>query len=321
MKIEELELKWQLISTGQWTGIKSLRIDSESIPDLFIGLSAELKRGLILKLPGNYLPDFQSSVKQNLSLELFPDTRWVVLTLLDEQYIDLFDDLIFSIYNKISNISEASVYVSELLKTYHKWSEFFQENQGNGLTDDAVKGIFGELVVLNDILKSTGSGEINDVLNSWKGPYDTGQDFIGEHKNIEVKTKLNSAAHVRISSEFQLQPEPGKELDLLIVNINPDPLDGNSLKDLVLIIRDYVVSKLGDYTILLKSLSQKGLTIRNLENYDHLKFIALNMVTYSCTDDDFPRLIRTNLPDAINTVSYKLNLTAIQPYLIYDKTL
>ncbi len=321
MKIQELEAKWELITVGQPGSIKSLRIDGISVPDLFIGWNAELKRCLILKLPANYLADFQSSVKQNLSLELFTDTRWVVLTLLDEQYNDLFDDLIFSIYNKISTMPDAVFYVSEFLKTYYKWSEFFQDNLTNGLSDDTIKGIFGELIVLNDILSLTPATGINDVLNSWKGPYDTGNDFIGESKNIEVKTKVAAAAHVKISSEFQLQPELGKDLELQVVNINPDPLNGISLKDIVLTIRDYVTSKLGDYTIVLTALSQKGLTNRNIADYDHLKFNALNLVTYAVTGNDFPRLIRTDLPDAINTVSYKLNLAAIQQHIISDKTL
>lgn len=320
MKIEELGSKWHLITAVSSSSIKSVRIDSISIPDLFLGLNPELKRCLILKLPTIYHPDFQSSVKQNLSLELFSETKWVVLTLLDEQYNDLFDDLIFSIYDKISSIPEPPRYVSEFLKIYYKWSEFFQENQTNGLSDDNVRGIFGELMVLDELLKTTVSAEINNTLNSWKGPYDTGHDFIGEQKNIEVKTKINSVVHVRISSEFQLQPELGKELELMVVNIELDPLNGISLKDIVAVIKDRVVSKLGDYTILLKSLSQKGLTIRNLTNYDHLKFSALNLVTYS-VGVDFPRLIRTNLPDAINTVSYKLNLGLIQQYIISEKTL
>ena len=46
MKIEELASKWHLITAGSSGSIKSIRIDSISIPDLFIGLNPELKGAL-----------------------------------------------------------------------------------------------------------------------------------------------------------------------------------------------------------------------------------------------------------------------------------
>jgi len=148
MEIQDLNNKWLLLE-GEITGnFKSLRLDSKSIPDLFIGRSVEGNRCLILKLPQGYKADFQSSIRQNLSLELFEKSRWIVLSLLEEQYYDLFNDLILSIYNKVVHIDKASIYVSELLKTYYKWSEFFLDSSSYGLSDEEIKGLFGELTIL-----------------------------------------------------------------------------------------------------------------------------------------------------------------------------
>jgi len=319
MKIQDINEKWLLIAPGRRNGHLSVRIDSKSFPDLFIGLNNENNRSLILKLPKDYSPDFQSSVKQNLSLNLYSETGWVVLTLLDEQYFDLFDDLIFSIYNKIQSMSSAQLYVTEFLKTFYKWSEFFQESRVQSLSDEIIRGLFGELIVLSELLLKSASGEINDVLDSWKGPYDTNHDFVNESISAEVKTRLNSVSNIKISSEYQLQPDTGKALELLVVTLISDTVNGTSLLDLVHSIRDYVVSKLGDYTIILRGLSQKGLSIITLAEYEHLKFIPVMLVSYDCCHPDFPRLVRSNIAPAVSSVSYKLNVEEIKPFTLSEK--
>jgi len=320
MELNELSQKWALLASSGNKNINSIRLDSNALPNLFIGINQNLNRCLILQLPLDYKADFQTSVKQNLSLELFEDTRWVVMSLLDEQYIDLFDDLIYSIYNKIKDMNLPSDYMSEFLKTYYKWSEFFQENNGNTLSDESVRGLFGELVFLHNILEESDSILLNDVLNSWKGPYDTGHDFVGEFKNIEVKTKTDLSSGIRISSEYQLQCEIGKELELVIVIVKTDS-SGFSLRDLINLIRELVIVRLGDYTILLKAISQKGLTLKNISNYEHLRYIPQELIGYSCDSNDFPKLITHNIPDAIDSLSYRIKVHLIEHYITYKKTL
>ena len=315
MEIQDLVNKWSNIPVDASGNFKSLRIDGLCIPDLFVSLNVEQRRCLILKLPSDYNPDFQSSIRQNLSLELYAKTRWIVLALLDDQYFDLFNDLILSIHNKIKDIDNPKTYVTELLKTYYKWSEFFLPDSGNKLSDDQVKGFFGELVILNRLVDASSSSNLNDLLNSWKGPYDTGHDFIFETVNIEVKTKNLSAANVKISSEHQLQAELNKDLELAIVNVNVNPLEGLSIKDVVILIRNYVMERLGDYSILLKALSQKGLTLKNLEDYNHLKFTTVDVTSYDCNLDGFPKITTSTLPDSITSVTYNLNINQIQPFI------
>jgi hypothetical protein len=317
ISIEELNNKWEALAGPETEKIRSLRINSICVPDLFIGFTPSGSRCLVLRLPERFDADFQSSVKQNLSLELYLETKWVVLTLIDDLFNDLFDDLILSIYNNIRSIEDASSYVSEFLKTYYKWSEFFQDNNNNALSDQTIKGLFGELVVLKEMIEIHPAATLNDVLDSWKGPFDTGHDFVSEHKNTEVKTKEQPAVHITISSEYQLQVEAGKTLELQVVNIVADPAGGFSLREAVLLIRDKITSKLGDYTIVLNALSQKGLTPRNLAVYDHLRYLPVSITGYNVAED-FPRLIRSNLSDAINTVNYKINLTLTDQYLIFE---
>lgn len=313
MELKELSQKWALLDTGK-AGIQSIRLDSETFPDLFIGINKEGYRNLILKLPSGFVADFQSSTKQNLSLELYAETKWVVLSLLDDQYSDLFDDLIYSIYYKVREMESPKAYISEFLMTYYKWSEFFQDNRGDTLSNETIRGLLGELIYLHEQIKTCKSGELNDVLNTWKGPYDTGHDFIGEFKNTEVKTRTINSSGILISSEYQLESEPNKELDLLIVTIESDP-EGITLKELVMMVRESIGLKLGDFGIIITALLQKGLTTLNLDVYDHLRYHLIEMSFYEVGGASFPKLIRSGLNDGISSVKYKINIQAIESYL------
>ncbi|MCF2501362.1 PD-(D/E)XK motif protein [Dyadobacter chenhuakuii] len=318
MKIQDISQKWLLMNPPSGNAYTSVRIDSTSLPGIFLGLNRESKRCLILKLPKGYNPDFQSSVKQNLSLSLYAESGWVVLTLLDDNFHDLFDDLIFSIYIKIHSMSSARIYVTELLKTYYKWSEFFRDTHNQSLADETVRGLFGELTVLNEMLLESTSADINDVLKSWKGPYDTNHDFVNETCDKEVKTRLESILNITIASEHQLQADIGKNLELVIVTLVSDTVNGLSLPDLVITIRDIVMSKLGDYTIVLDGLSQKGLNVSSLQAYKDLRFVLVKISSYDCCQVEFPKIVRSNIAAAVSSVSYKLNVEELKPFILSE---
>jgi hypothetical protein len=316
MVTKEIESKWNLLTPEPGSSYRSLRLSSECIPDLFIGVDQDSKRSLILKLPANYRMDFRSNEKQNLSLTFYNDTRWVVLKLLDNNYCDLFNDLIISFYNRIYHISDVSGYSKEIIHTFYKWSEFFDDPRRDKLGEETIKGLWGELRILLDLIGISDSNSINELLGSWRGPYDSGHDFIMSSKNLEVKTKDTSKTEIRISSEFQLEPEFEKDLELVVVNVEPDQISGLSVKDLILRVKEVIIDKLGDFTILLKAIAQKGLNMKNIEEYDGYKYRAINATYYNSTYTGFPRIIRAEIPNEITRVSYNLNVNSLKDFLI-----
>lgn len=309
-----LEEKWKLL-TSDAAGYKSLRIDAHCIPDLFIGIYNSVTRCLILKLPAGYEADFQPTEKAHLSLELFPDMKWVVLKLLDNRFSDLFNDLILSLYSRLWDKLDANDYCPELISTFQKWSEFFDERIQLQLSEETISGIFGELVILKDFMASTPSSGVNDLLYAWTGPFHHRHDFSFGQRDIEVKTKDTLTTDILISSEYQLQAEPGNRLELYVVSLVRE-LTGMSLKELVLDIRKTIITKMADFTILLKSMFQYGLNINNLTQYDHYRFIPVSLDIYDCTSPDFPKLIQPGLPPGISKLRYHLRTTGLAPFLI-----
>jgi hypothetical protein len=223
------------------------------------------------------------------------------------------------LYQKIYDLSNVAEYSKVFIQTFHKWSEFFEDEKTDRLTREIIKGLFGELLVLKSLVNSSSSSKINDALNSWKGPYDQGHDFVLDDKIIEVKTKDISKVEIGISSEYQLEKELDEKLELLVVSVESEPVNGISIKDLIHEIKNSIIDKLGDCSILLKAIRQKGLTYKNIPEYDNFKFKPINQIVYDCADDDFPKLVKSNTPDALNNIKYNIKISSLNKFIISEK--
>lgn len=316
----ELKKKWSGLSENPVTnGFRSLRISAECVCELYIGISKESKRCLILSLPSNKHLDFKGVQKENLSIEYFGEKNLIVLQLTDSDFNDLFDDLILSLFHGIKSIIQVDEYSNHFIQVFYRWSEFFEDRKSDLLSEEAIKGIMGELLVLKLLMMSPDKPEINFLLKSWTGLYDKGNDFELESKNLEVKTKSPSGIDVKISSEFQLEVLPGKGLELFIVSLLSDFTVGIHIRDLILEIKKLVQESSGDNTILWKALNQKNITAKNVSQYDKYRFKPVNWISYNCADENFPKLSRTNIPEEINGLRYTLRTNLLSSFIIEQR--
>ena len=175
------------------------------------------------------------------------------------------------------------------------------------------------MFVLDELLDGSSFVEVNSILSSWKGPYDTTNDFIFDTKNIEVKTKEESKSFVKISSEYQLEKEFEKGLELLIVSVKIDLINGKSIHDLLIKIVKYLRANSVDASILYKAIIQKGLTLESVKQYNNHKFIVVKTHLYDCNIDGFPMLSASNIPQEITRLRYKLRVNTLSPFLINEK--
>ena len=320
MNVDKLNLMWIDLSKAVITkGFKSLNISTECFANIFVGVNSIANRCLILELPKVHNVNTKSVIKENLSLDYYPLTNFIVLQLTDNNYYDLFDDLILSMYHRIKTIKEVNDYSREFVQTFFKWSEFFVDRKTSVLSTEIVKGILGELLVLKDLIIECNHNEINDMLNYWKGPFDHVHDFVLPSKNIEVKTKDITSIDIRISSEYQLEAEFEKGLELCVINIEKDLINGISLQDLILEIKKLIIDKLGDTSLLFKALSQKGISAKNMQIYDTERFIPLNQIIYNCMLSAFPKITISNIPEQINGIKYNIRISNLNEFIISEK--
>ena len=280
MQINDIREKWTMLTTKNG---QQVRVSADSLPELFLGIDSEGKRGLILWLNDNSRVDYQNCYKEKISIEYFAHKKAVLLRLNDNNFFDLFDDLILSVANHISNVSDNSEYPKELFSTFFKWANFFDDCHNEMLRPNVVQGIWGELFILLQLLLKADSVLLyDDILSSWKGPYRKGHDFETDEIDIELKTKEITKQSVNISSEYQLEENHSKHLELSVLSVKSDTNNGTSLNDLFLNIKEIVQKGNGDLSILLAALGEVKLSPSNIPKYENFKFTALELVTYSC---------------------------------------
>ena len=314
-----LKKKWQSIShSSVIIGFESIRISSKCMAEVYIGICDKNKRNLILVLPNSHDVDIKKFDKDKITLELVPESNLLILKLEDNEYFDLFDDLVVSLYNAIKDIEDVISYSKVFINTFFKWSNFFSFSQCEKMSIEALQGLWGELFVLKGLLIKSEACDVNVYLDSWKGPFDCNHDFIFDRENLEVKTKRETKLTVNISSEYQLEPEMEKDLNLVVITVDIDVVNGLSLSELLQGIKNYVSSALGDYSILLRALMQKGLTTKNICDYDNFRFKAISMVTYDCLAPNFPKLCKENTPNAIENIKYSLHTSKLEEFIIME---
>jgi hypothetical protein len=202
-----------------------------------------------------------------------------------------------------------------MLSIFSTWCEFFSDRDSITLGKEEVQGLFGELTYLYSLSATANPRTINDVLSSWMGPYDRGQDFHLPDRYVEVKTKNILQNEVKISSEFQLRPESGKELNLVVYSVESSSSEASTIRDLFIQLREQVAALQGDLSILLRALGKAGLTPDNLQLYDNWRFIPRQRQVYNCNNDDFPKLIPENVSPKIKRIRYTLSLAGLEHFI------
>lgn len=315
-----LNEKWKLIYPDKT--IKILRIDSICKPDLSIGVDADGKRCLTLKTPCLSEQYFEKNELSNLSIEYLSVEERIVIRVLNEYFWDLFNDFVVSIYNKIYTIGDAQVCVSEFLMTFNRWAYFFDEKHGAKLSEEVLIGLFGELCFIDHLLSQPSPMfTVSEVERSWVGPFDKGHDFEFSDIDFEVKTKASRVLDINISSEYQLQEEFGKSLELVVIDIDKNYIEGISLKDIILIVKDKIIAMGGDFSFIVEGLKQKNISFNELDDYDNYRYNAERIVSYDCLAEGFPRLHKELLPQSIRKVRYEIRLSNLTEFIKLEQAL
>jgi hypothetical protein len=108
-----------------------------------------------------------------------------------------------------------------------EWENMWTNYDGP-LSHQKQNGLYGELIVLENILNNYG----NLAIQIWEGPDNGLHDFVFEDKSIEVKSHGTLSKLIKVSNMEQLAPKSSGILELCCVGIGRDD-KGFSLNDLV----------------------------------------------------------------------------------------
>lgn len=270
----------------------------------------------ILELKGNHFVQFQAGYTAvhgiKIDLRQLPnaDRQRLVLSLEKSIDQDIFHSLCLSLVEHLKPVEDSSVALSVVMNHIKRWKAFLAGRKTSILTPEEVRGLFAELEFLRVLYREYLSDQ--EAIRSWYGPEGVHQDFIFNNTAVEVKSITGrERSSVRISSEDQLEAICDN-LFLAIIRLSEtaESLGARSLNEEV----DLVVGELSDpeaIEIYWEKLVAYG--YMELREYDNPRFIATSPRPFRVTED-FPRLVRSQIPDGVARVHYEIELEKISNF-------
>lgn len=252
-----------------------------------------------------------STKKIDLTFESSEESARLKLSLSDPDVKSIFVNIVSDLLN-FSNVFQQSpdqVMAEQLLSRYERWLDIFRKGGQKKLNQSQVYGLVGELLFLKDVICP--NTDMPRAIFSWTGPSPDEQDFLTQGALIEVKSSIQSKdAKIQISSENQLDIVSGR---IFLVHQRLKTDQGNSLNKIINEIRAHKGHSAFSKEAFEGKLIEVG--YEELPDYDEMLF-ACDDINFFRVSSDFPKLIRSELPSAIQRVSYSLEMSQLEDFQI-----
>ena len=314
----KMKINWDKIQRKNIGFFEYSLLSIESDIYLNIGYAPDNKRCLILELieKQDFILPIQK--KANISIEYFEDINCLGIILQEDFFSTEFDDFILSIQNVLSKSLDKSQSAKILIKSFNKWSSFFNNVKRYSLSENEIKGLFAELFCLHELI-SNEEYDIQTITSSWVGPLNKSNDFVLPDKFIEVKAIDEDKKTVSISSIHQLKiPLNSMCLFLNIYELKRESVIGITIQELVKNIKDLIFNQNGTIESIYEMLNQHSLNTQNISELDDFKFTVKNLKIYNATSIDFPRISYDNVSTNISACKYELLLNELKPFLVQN---
>ncbi|ANK76516.1 hypothetical protein FA04_27580 (plasmid) [Ensifer adhaerens] len=239
-----------------------------------------------------------------LVLILHDGSPVLVLSLEDDARRDLFSTICADLVASVTN-SEVDRALNHFLSRLDAWRRFLRERNA-GLSRSETIGLIGELLLLERLLELDSSH-----LTSWSAPTDGLHDFQNGGHALEVKTGLGPSAQITISRLDQLDTAGLRLLDLVHVRLIESP-SGRSLQDVLTALKGHLADGASCHA-LDNFVIRRGL-LPDDESARSTPRVQLRSMDCYAVSEEFPRLVRADLPAAITEASYTLEVRSIGPY-------
>ena len=284
-------------------GLYSVRL-IKLFPNSLEGISFDF-RALALP-PDTSLPQgrgFTSTGKK-----LFPreEGTWFSILRRDDGLIDLFSSMVMDLCDllKAHCLLEPSFLLNLLIRRIFAWQRFMEKPDRRLLSFQEEVGLYGELSLLWILLEEYADWQY--IINSWIGPSDGAHDFEFEFGDFEVKSFLGSSDFVAHISSLEQLSTLGKTFLYLVGFRLETSSDGCTLGNLIERIRIFIQSDAVAVADFESKLLEAGVSLLDISRFS-MTFRIIKIDLFS-VDDEFPRLIRGNVPSETVAASYSILL-------------
>lgn len=212
---------------------------------------------------------------------------------------------IIDFVDKLTHLSGSSAW-QRILRRIDAWQDFMARGGTNSLSKEAVIGLFGEIIIIDELISSGIRPEV--VIDAWCGPNRAAHDFMFCGNLIEVKTTVaTGSVKVTISSLEQLDPLGEDRLNLAVVRLKLLQ-EGTTLPELIERVRQGIKPSGFAVEGFDNKILAAGYTDITASQHGGLRY-WVESVHFIPIDNNFPRLTRAMIPREIVDISYTIDLS------------
>tara|TARA_R110002167_G_scaffold247308_4_gene452896 strand:+ start:4725 stop:5708 length:984 start_codon:yes stop_codon:yes gene_type:complete len=242
------------------------------------------------------------------------DKKDITIILSDNDLLDIFILFIEDLIKELGIISNEKEISRIINKKVSYWGRIFARINGELLSKERQRGLYGELTFLRSLLNH--SPNQANCIKTWTGPEGSNQDFSNQVSATEIKTSKATSPSVNIANELQLDWSVFESLFLVVLHVDEINNGPNTLNRLI---RD-IKLRISFQTELLQlfegKLERIGISIEEEELYDDIGYVIRSQKGYKVADG-FPSLTNEIINNvAIHNVQYQIDLTACEPFEI-----
>jgi hypothetical protein len=313
---------WTDQESASGKNVVKKRVDSISGLNCFIGLIGatgakmfQLELESTAPVHKNFLRKFRGVEIQAIP---FSETKSeYTIILLEKELTDIFTMFIEDIIEKLNTVSESQQALTLINQRVNYWKKLFSRANGELLSAEKQRGLFGELFFLRILLQNT--SDHKEVLRSWRGAESANQDFTRNRNAVEIKTSKANSPSVHISNEQQLDFAAWDHLFLGLISVTETTGDQNSLAGIIEEIQGLVNH---DTELILDfetRLERVGISTDMIENYDEISY-SVNSRRFFRIQEGFPVILKGTLQnEAIYNVKYQIDIASCNSFEVSEE--
>lgn len=300
-----------------WSGLEPGKVDTRRVSasarwNWFWAVMPRADVALVLQLSElpKPAPDLPKLRNLEVRFQTLPGGPILYIRLKDSAQLELFETLCRDVMAAGEKAATEAEALERSIGRTFRWHYLLRGGRPEVLTEEAQKGLIGELEILKRLIAGLG---VKAALSAWTGPSGAPKDFELKEDCIEVKARRGaSQPYVKISSEHQLSDVPDRRLWLTVLAVDKvQQPHGRTLTEYVadaaaMIEREEPAAIL-DWEL---DLGEAGYDPQH--DYSPWRWIASEPEFYAVTAE-FPR-ITAPVPLGVANVTHTLALSACTPF-------
>jgi hypothetical protein len=250
--------------------------------------------------------------------EIKKDNVFINLLLTEKELTGVFNILIDDFIYQLNNAEGHDEQVRVFFDHFFKWQKLFDDIPAGVLSEEARRGLFGELVFLKKWIENENSPEV--CLNGWQGPDKAVHDFKYGMTAVEVKSTVSTSHQkLQINNERQLDDSHLNNLFVFYLSLDQRYTAGLTLENLIAEIyesmgNDYHLCRLLDLKLILS-----GYFEHNSEDYADTGYF-IREARFFKVADGFPCIREHDLHAGIGEVKYTVSIDVLSSFETEEKT-